>query len=67
MGTWLPDTCREYKDTYMKNCASGWLFTKIMTGCTVNKTLKKYKYSYLKFNKVNVNVVLTQIFNMVLY
>jgi len=30
MGTWLPVTCREYKQTYMKkNCASSWLFTKM--------------------------------------
>jgi hypothetical protein len=31
MGTWLPETFRENKSTYMKkNCASSWLFTKTL-------------------------------------
>jgi len=38
MGTWLPETCREYKQTYMKkNGASSWLFTKIVPRCALNR------------------------------
>jgi hypothetical protein len=39
MGTWLPETCREYKLTYMKkNCASSWLITRAIPRYTINRT-----------------------------
>ena len=56
MCTWVPKTCRELKWTFMKNCESSWLFTRIILGCTVNKTLKKYHYfmfvAYFKYSNI---------------
>ena len=64
MGTWLSETYRKQKQTYMKkNCVSSWLFTKMTPKCTVRKTyksrsmLKQKRRTHSRIKNIN-NIVL---------